>query len=60
MREEIKLIKVGRLDKPGKRHDGNLVYGTQGLSPTILARDYKGPTKILVKDNRKDVNHGKR
>ena len=52
MNENAKLIKVGSLDKPGKRHDGNLVYDPRGISPTLLSRDYKGPVKVLVEDKR--------
>lgn len=41
------LIKVGRIGKEGNVHDGNLVYSSEGISPTLLARDYKGPVKIV-------------
>lgn len=47
MNSDVNLIKVGRIGEPKGRHDGNLVYDPEGICPTILARDYKGPTKVI-------------
>ena len=46
------LIIVGDLDEGKEHHNGRSVYSIHGISPTVLARDYKGPIKIEVEDER--------
>ena len=36
----------------GRNNNGRSVYSIHGISPTVLARDYKGPIKIEVEDDR--------
>ena len=53
--EEKRIIIVGVLEKT---YDiSSRIYESRGISPTISARDYKGPIKVLVygsKSNRTD------
>ena len=41
---------VGFIDRrgTGKQHQSNTVYDEEGLSPTMQARDYKDPAKVLI------------
>ena len=41
---------VGFIDRrgTGKQHQSNTVYNEEGLSPTMQARDYKDPAKVLI------------
>lgn len=43
-----KIKKVGNLSNTN--HGGGNVYSTDGLSPTLLARDYKDPKRIVVEE----------
>lgn len=40
-----KIIVEGNIGNTG--HGGESVYNSDGISPTVLSRDYKGPVKIL-------------
>ncbi|QNQ83776.1 DNA (cytosine-5-)-methyltransferase [Lactobacillus sp. PV037] len=41
-----------------KRHQSNIVYSNEGISPTLTATDYKRPVKVMVKqvENIKDTS----
>lgn len=41
---------VGFIDRrgTGKKHQSNTVYSKEGLSPTMQARDYKDPAKVMI------------
>lgn len=38
-------------DGSGKVHLQDYIYGAGGVSPTLTARDYKDPRRILIKEN---------
>lgn len=43
-----KVIVLGMLNKDSKYERTNRVYSAFGLSPTVTARDYKDPPKVIV------------
>ena len=43
-----KLIMVGMLNPDSQYESNNRVYSFRGISPSIRARDYKDPPKILI------------
>lgn len=50
----MEIVKVGFLEPDRKIQDSVIVYGLEGISPTIRARDYKGAIKILVNGSKAD------
>lgn len=51
-RMEKKIKYAGVIDKEGFTSANRVIIGG-GISPTILARDHKDPTKVLKKWKRK-------
>lgn len=50
----MEIIKVGSLEPERAIQDSVLVYSEGGCSPTIRQRDYKGPIKVLIKNEQRD------
>lgn len=50
----MEIVKVGFLEPDRKIQDSVIVYGLEGISPTIRARDYKGSIKVLENENKVD------
>lgn len=50
---EIKVVGIIQPDiGSGKVHLQDYVYSSGGVSPTLTARDYKDPRKILIETER--------
>lgn len=47
-----KIIILGSLKPERKIQDNYLVYGGGGICPTLRARDYKDPKKVVVKNEK--------
>ena len=51
-KHDASIVIVGNLgEKKPRPHEGHNVYGENGISPSILARDYKDPKKVLQVGN---------
>jgi DNA (cytosine-5)-methyltransferase 1 len=55
VKEEAKLIVDMNIANNG-RENGN-IYNQEGLSPTLLARDYKDPKKVNVSETKEYANY---
>lgn len=42
---------IGHMDKGSGKHQSNVVFGVNGVCPTLSACDYKEPIKVLVEDD---------
>lgn len=41
------MKQLGFIEKGTGKHQSNTVYGSDGLSPTLSAVDYKEPVKVI-------------
>lgn len=45
--KHTRIISRGFIDKGTGKHQSNLVYDSNGISPALNAGDYKSPIKII-------------
>lgn len=50
------IVTLGCLKPERKIKDNYLVYGRGGISPTLRARDYKDPKKVVVRYERRELS----
>lgn len=60
--ETRKIIVLGILPAVNKQstytHLQDYVYSEDGISPTLTARDYKDPRRILIKNRNGELTYG--
>ena len=40
------IIRLGKIDGENQNNGFNSIYSSEGISPTLLARDYKDPVRV--------------